>query len=500
MNSIATLEKKSQTIPQQQKTNQWTQIKETLDIDYNILKLIPGFDVHLVRNGFYSAKYFIKTNEIMQDIEDENQIVTMQIFQKTPNAKIAWLNVVMNLIKICAGEYKDSHIANELIENYLYLKQEIKQLILTDLSDNDDELKRINFLQKELLETKKQLDILWKSGISKIQIIQCAKEWDNVEAFKPVLKIKWPYKYFAKLESVYLGILARATKVATNSQKVINAAQGKPILFFADRFDWFNNQELDWYAATLAGCSWVATDAWAYYNNQKWIWTMPHALIASFNWDTAQATLAYATKYPNENVISLVDFENNCSKTAIQSAQLLKINNKNLFWVRLDTSGNMVDEWILFSQILENNIEQLDWKRLELNSELNIWKNELAEFIRQEYINNKQNWILTNNWYFSEETLKIIKKLGINWVCKELVQLVRQNLDENGFEHVKIFVSGWFTAEKISDFEKNKIPVDWYGVWSTLLTTKYVESNWDFTADIVNFNNQPLAKVWRKEI
>ena len=42
---------------------------------------------------------------------------------------------------------------------------------------------------------------------------------------------------------------------------------------------------------------------------------------------------------------------------------------------------------------------------------------------------------------------------------------------------MKIFVSGGFDAKKIEKFEKNNVPVDGYGVGSSLLTPKYVESN-----------------------
>jgi nicotinic acid phosphoribosyltransferase len=38
------------------------------------------------------------------------------------------------------------------------------------------------------------------------------------------MKIHGPYKYFAVLESIYLGIFARATKVATNAKKIIDVA------------------------------------------------------------------------------------------------------------------------------------------------------------------------------------------------------------------------------------------------------------------------------------
>src|SRR5207342_3757628 len=63
---------------------------------------------------------------------------------------------------------------------------------------------------------------------------------------------------------------------------------------------------------------------------------------------------------------------------------------------------------------------------------------------------------------------------GVN---ERLVCKVRDALDEDGFEHVKIVASGGFTVEKIADFEKKGVPVDAYGVGSSLIRGQN-----DFTA------------------
>jgi nicotinate phosphoribosyltransferase len=69
---------------------------------------------------------------------------------------------------------------------------------------------------------------------------------------------------------------------------------------------------------------------------------------------------------------------------------------------------------------------------------------------------------------------------------------VRQALDAEGFPHVKIVVSGGFTVEKIRLFEEQKIPVDVYGVGSSLFQGRF-----DFTADVVMLEGKPCAKVGR---
>jgi nicotinate phosphoribosyltransferase len=73
------------------------------------------------------------------------------------------------------------------------------------------------------------------------------------------------------------------------------------------------------------------------------------------------------------------------------------------------------------------------------------------------------------------------------------VRKVRDALDADGFEHVKIVVSGGFTVEKISEFEERAVPVDAYGVGSSLIRGEN-----DFTADVVMTDGRPSAKVGRR--
>jgi nicotinate phosphoribosyltransferase len=56
-------------------------------------------------------------------------------------------------------------------------------------------------------------------------------------------------------------------------------------------------------------------------------------------------------------------------------------------------------------------------------------------------------------------------------------------------------VSGGFDAEKIRYFESLGAPVDAYGVGSSLLRGQN-----DFTADVVEVNGRPCAKVGRRRI
>jgi nicotinate phosphoribosyltransferase len=78
---------------------------------------------------------------------------------------------------------------------------------------------------------------------------------------------------------------------------------------------------------------------------------------------------------------------------------------------------------------------------------------------------------------------------GVN---ERLVLKVREALDARGYERLRIVVSGGFDEEKIRFFEEKGVPVDAYGVGSSL-----IRGSNDFTADIVITDGKPSSKVGR---
>jgi nicotinate phosphoribosyltransferase len=70
---------------------------------------------------------------------------------------------------------------------------------------------------------------------------------------------------------------------------------------------------------------------------------------------------------------------------------------------------------------------------------------------------------------------------------------VREALDAEGFTEVRILVSGGFSVERIRAFEERDVPVDAYGVGSSLIRGEN-----DFTADVVLSDGRPSAKVGRR--
>jgi nicotinate phosphoribosyltransferase len=78
-------------------------------------------------------------------------------------------------------------------------------------------------------------------------------------------------------------------------------------------------------------------------------------------------------------------------------------------------------------------------------------------------------------------------------VTADLVHEVRARLDQAGFHHVKITVSGGLTPERIGYFKEAGAPVDSYAVGSFISGATPI----DFTGDIKEIDGEPIAKRGR---
>jgi nicotinate phosphoribosyltransferase len=106
----------------------------------------------------------------------------------------------------------------------------------------------------------------------------------------------------------------------------------------------------------------------------------------------------------------------------------------------------------------------------------------------------------------AEESLRVAQALGERlWgvrldtprergrVTPDLVREVRVRLDQAGFGHVKIVVSGGIDPARIHLFRERKAPVDAFGVGSAISGAPPI----DFTADIKEIEGRPVAKRGR---
>jgi nicotinate phosphoribosyltransferase len=263
-------------------------------------------------------------------------------------------------------------------------------------------------------------------------VVHALHEGDKISPRETVMSIEGDYSLFAHLETVYLGSLARRSLIMRNVADVVQAARGKPIFYFPARHDHWLVQTGDGWAAHVAGAIGVSTDAQASWWGGTGIGTVPHGLIAAYGGDTVLAAQKFAERFHDQmNVTVLVDWDNDSVHTAIKVAEAL---GPKLWGVRLDTSEQLVDRALL---------------------------DEMGGF----------------------------RPTGVN---PRLVEKVRAALDQAGYPEVRIVASGGFDAARIAGFEAAGVPVDAYGVGSSLIRGQN-----DFTADVVIVDGRPCAKVGR---
>jgi nicotinate phosphoribosyltransferase len=326
--------------------------------------------VDKMRTGYYSDTYFNRAREILER-DGYQPRVRMQVFERT-RAVLCGIDEAIAILKLCSGR------ADPVTGR-------------------------------------------WEDGWHALTV-RALHDGDEITPFETVMTVEGDYALFAHLETCYLGVLARRTRIATNAREIVGAANGKEVLFFPARYDHHQMQTGDGYAAYISGALGVSTDANAEWWGARGMGTVPHALIAAYDGDTVLATQKFAQHMdPSIHVISLVDFDNDCVATSLAVARAL---GTRLWGVRLDTSGTLVDR--------------------------SLWSQ-----------------------------MGIFPPTG---VVPQLVRNVRAALDQNGFGYVRIVVSGGFNPQKIRQFEEEDVPVDAYAVGSAFFEGA---GRFDFTADIV---------------
>ncbi|MBM4422027.1 MAG: nicotinate phosphoribosyltransferase [Chloroflexi bacterium] len=294
---------------------------------------------------------------------------------------------------------------------------------------------------------------------------------------QPVIRVRGRYRDFALLETPTLGILTRASRVATNVYNTLVAARGKPVLFFPARFDLHEVQAADGYAYNIAVQRFnhdyekkvgpfISTDAQGDWWGGAGGGTVAHAAIACFFGDTAEVMLAFcATRPPQIPRIALVDFNNDSVGDSLATLEAMFTRYRDLidsgdeteakkyvlYGVRLDTSGSVRDV----------GVPPLGDPALDLGV-----NPRLVFTVRQAINAAWERWHLPPQW----------------------VERARDYC-----RAVKIVVSGGFDPEKITRFERLAVPADIYAVGSSLFGN-HGPTVTDFTADVVRVK---VGGAWR---
>ena len=192
--------------------------------------------VEKIRDGYYSDAYFNYTKALLE-AEGRHPHVVMQVFQREESI-LGGVDEAIAVLKQGAG--------------------------------------------------RRGADGRWVAGWEELEV-RALHEGDELSPWETVMTIEGDYSLFAHLETVYLGCMARRTLVMRNVRDVVEAAQGKPILFFPARHDHWLVQTGDGWAAHVAGAIGVSTDAQASWWGGRGVGTVPHGLIAAFGGDTVRA-------------------------------------------------------------------------------------------------------------------------------------------------------------------------------------------------------------------
>jgi nicotinate phosphoribosyltransferase len=139
--------------------------------------------VERIRDGYYTDAYFNFTKQLLEE-RGRHSSVTMQVFQRH-HSVLGGIDEAIAVLKQCTGRnWPDG----------------------------------------------------WEPGWDQLEVY-ALYEGDEISPWETVLTIEGDYSLFAHLETVYLGCLARRTLVMRNVREVVEAANGKPILFFPARHD-----------------------------------------------------------------------------------------------------------------------------------------------------------------------------------------------------------------------------------------------------------------------
>jgi len=422
-------------------------------------------DVERMRAGWYTDKYFTNIMIMLEQLSRENYYFDGEV-SRLPNH--------LKDQKICNGDVE--------VEMQWFTRRQ-GETIIVGVDKAIAMLKHCTgyWNNNEFINTHANLQVWAVQDGSKV-----TGDGEPLHV-KPILRVRGRYRDFAILETPTLGILTRASRVASNVYQTLLAARGKPVLFFPARFDLHEVQAADGYAYNIAVQRYnldfadtlgpfVSTDAQGDWWGGSGGGTVAHAAIASFLGDTATAMLSFARLLPAPIPrIALVDFNNDCVNDSkkvcqrmfleymahIESGEVEEANRYRLYGVRLDTSGSLRDI----------SVPPLGDPALDLGV-----NPRLVFYVRQGLDLAWKEWDLPEKW---------------------------QKTARDYCHNVKIVVSGGFNPEKINRFEKLKVPVDIYAVGSYLFDNHGVTTT-DFTADVVrvkvNGDWIDMAKIGRKQL
>jgi len=293
-----------------------------------------------------------------------------------------------------------------------------------------------------------------------------------VGAGEPILYITGPLSQLVDLETILLQRIGAASVAAYNAHAMCSALPKVAFLAMDARHCAGTDMaELMAYGASVGsmaaksnagavgfvGC---ATDHTApFFGSDKGRGTMPHALIG-YAGSTVKAAQIYDETFPDEPLTVLVDYFGQEITDGLAVARAFPERAKaGTLSLRIDTHGG---------RYMEGLDVQQSYAVLERNA---------ADAIRG---------------YRTDQELKHLIGTGVSAAA---AWSLREELDAEGFEQVKIVCSSGFGPEKCRVFALAQTPVDVIG------TGSYLPDQWSetyATADIISYNGVTRVKTGRE--
>jgi nicotinate phosphoribosyltransferase len=190
--------------------------------------------------------------------------------------------------------------------------------------------------------------------------IYAKKDGQSYESKETVMNIIAPIQEIMELETVYLGAIARGTTLANGEDsvkytritnavtQVANLAGARPALYMGARHWHYDEDAAISKAAFDGGAQGASTDNGAATVGKEGFGTIPHALENIYAWKHGKENaVVETTKAFDRHIdpavprVALVDYNNMEITDALATAEAL---NGNLWGVRVDTCGENIPE------------------------------------------------------------------------------------------------------------------------------------------------------------
>ncbi len=332
------------------------------------------------------------------------------------------------------------------------------------------------FMRRPVLcAPKLALDWLHSIAAERLAEIKVDKVHDEggwVGAGEPMVYITGPFRHLVDLETIFLQRLGPCCVAAYNAYTMCTDLPKVGFLAMDARHCAGGEMaEMMAYAASVGsaraknesgarGFIGNATDATAHYFGQsQGLGTMPHALIG-FAESTVRAAEMYHEVFPNDPLYVLVDyFGQEVSDSLAVCRRFPELAHEGRMGIRLDTHGGRFVEG------------------LDTAASYDVLDRHVPEAIRT---------------YRTESELRWLTGTGVSAAA---VYHVREQLDDAGFDRVKIIASSGFGPSKCKLMASVKAPIDIIG------TGSYLPDTWTetyATADVIAYDGVNRVKVGRE--